>query len=256
MANHRYTVYADAQNHAQPIEIYDILKGNEGKYTAIASETKDQVRNVIDLFKRWVPAAAEVYEISADAKDYIFVPVTIMPSDLPNRNGVGFPYTELSKFNPEAGKMAYRTWKGKPTFSEHNNKNIREAKGVIVDAALRPLTGYEGNIWKAALLNSFDRGKDAILANEILTKNSRGYSMGAYCEDYSCSICDARVSAGGCDHVRMNKPDFSKRYNGHLAYLQALDITGFECSSVQSPAYITGISDSVYDINWDDIASR
>lgn len=251
-SNGSYTAeysYCHINDHSafSPIELYDVLNGNEEaakKVMALAgAEVKDTFRSVLDAHE-WLPFAAEKLKISAKLSDYVVVPTSIMPTELPNRNGVGFPFEELTAFNHEHGKVAYKTWQAKSTFEEHKNNIVEESKGVILDAAMRPMPRFEGNIWQVILLNSFDRNKDADLANRILKKESTGYSMGAWVRDYECSICATSLKATngkGCQHVSKERPEFAV-YNGKLAYYRAIDPIGFECSSVAVPAYVQAVN--------------
>lgn len=192
----------------------------------------------------WLPAASKAYHISPDISDYVLVPCATIPSDLPNRNGIGFPLAELVKFNPEAGRLAYKTFKAKPTFYEHRNGDITAAKGVIVDAFLRPLHGYNnGDLYKLVKLLAFDRSKDEELTNRILSGDINTYSMGAFIGGYLCSICDQEI--GKCHHINpRNTIDFQV-VDGKLAYRKVFDIDGFETSSVESPAWMIATSDKI-----------
>lgn len=222
------------------IELHDILKGNERKALAAtkAAGVTDDLAAVIMDSPSWLPYAAEPYQISAKLTDYVMIPVVIMPSDLPNRNGVGFPFRELTRFNTDAGCLTYRTWKGKPTHIEHQNQVLSAAKGVVFDSAFRRIDRAAGDVWKVVCLCGVDRNKDSFLANQILTKERPSFSMGAYVRDYACTICASLHSKGGCEHVKHGKPEF-KMYNKRLAYLEAIDPLGFEISSVHTPAFVS-----------------
>lgn len=204
-------------------------------------------------FNIWLPFAAKHMNISKDIKDYILVPVIIMPSDLPNRNGVGFPLSELVKFNPEMGMQAYKTWKGKPTYYEHSNKDLLQAKGVIVDTYMRKFQGFGGGvIWKLVALLAFDRSKDPELCRRILLPEGNAerlntYSMGAYVGKYTCSVCGR--DKGKCTHLSTTSKVNFHMVEDMLAYCLAMDIIGFETSAVETPAYTVAISDTVMPIH-------
>jgi intein/homing endonuclease len=66
----------------------------------------------------WLKAAAEVYDVSADPKDYVFVEVPANNADLPNRNMDAFPYDELVKYRPILGRLAYKSYRGKMCIAE------------------------------------------------------------------------------------------------------------------------------------------
>jgi hypothetical protein len=242
MHSKRYTETSDAIGFEQPIELHDIYKKSARGYSATAS---DLIKGTTIDAAKWLPFASEKYNISADIKDYVVVPVTIMPSDLPNRNGVAFPHSELTSFSVDTGMVSYQTWAHKPTFVEHNNQDHTQAKGVIFDVAYRKMPHTSGDLWKVVVLTGWDRTRDCVLANEILTKRRQSYSMGAYVSDYACSICGARQTNGGCDHVTLGSPEFKTfptKDGDKLAYLRTIDVCGFETSSVAVPAYISATS--------------
>ena len=230
-----------------PIDLFDVLSGKEDaakKLMAVAGqEVKDSFKGVLEAHE-WLPFAAEQYFTSAKLSDYVLVPTSIMTTEIPNRNGVAFPFEELTSFNHEHGKIAYKTWQAKTTHIEHQNSDPTKAKGVIFDAAMRRMPRFEGDLWQVVLLNGFDRRKDPELANRILNKEATGYSMGAWVRDYECSICGTslkQTEGKGCRHVTKGKPEMAI-YDGRLAYLRAIDPIGFECSSVGVPAYVQAVN--------------
>lgn len=238
-----HLIYADAVQGENPIEAYDLTKTGNFKFP-IESNIKQQFIDLNLGKNHWLPFAAEVYNISPNIKDYIFVPCTTMLNDLPNRNGVGFPLPELTRFNPEYGTLAYRSWIGKPAHLEHQNKIFHEAKGVIFDTALRSIPKYKGGIFALDFLTGFDRSKDPILANAILKKESTWYSMGAYCRAYSCSYCGSihgSLKEIPCEHVTIGKPQL-QIIEGWLAYLEAVDPIGFEISAVSEGAFPSSLA--------------
>lgn len=243
--NRPYEIYADCPTAYLPVELFDLKKGHEYKYNITSSAIVDTLKETMLDVKSWLPFCAEPYAISSNIEDYVAIPVIIMPSELPNRNGVGFPYDELTRFNTDTGTLAYQTWKGKPTHIEHQNKILDAAKGVIFATAMRPLKGT--NIWRVIVLCGFDRKKDPSLVNDILTGERSSYSMGAFVKDYECSICSARLSNGGCNHVESpgKPPKFNIYEDNKLAYYRAIDPLGFETSSVAVPAY-TSATNSQY----------
>lgn len=181
-------------------------------------------------FASWLPFAAKKYSISPNIADYVLVPVIIMPSDLPNRNGVGFPLNELVKFSTEHGMQHYKTWRGKGTYYEHNNQDPLKANGIIVDTFMRKFRGFGGGyVWKLVALLAFDRTKDIQLIKRVMAGDINSYSMGAYVGKYICSICHREK--GLCSHINGKaKVNFSLDTGGKLAYQLACDIEGFETS--------------------------
>jgi len=221
-----------------PLELYGNVT-NERSYALSSELTGGESGQRLDA-EYWLPAAAECYCLSKSLKDYIMVPVPTIISDIPNTNGVAFPRQELAKFNPMAGQLAGKTFKGKPTFLEHSNQDITKAKGVILDAFMTPLKGWGRGIIKVVELLAFDRSKDADLANAILAGDINSYSMGAYFEGYNCSLCGA--DRGGCRHTGPKDP-LKQHHDGQLIYRNIYNIEGFETSAVANPAFISAISD-------------
>lgn len=199
------------------------------------------IRDLSDWQRFKLPAASEKLGISSNADDYVVVPTVAMPSDLPNRNGMAFPLEQLTGWMPDLGMPMYQSWIGMPTFLEHNNSDYTQAKGIILDCKMTPLRRSGGDIWKVVMLLAFDRSRDPVLANDILTGKRTCYSMGANAADFSCSICSNLMSNGQCEHV--NRPSQPlrafKEFNGVLAFNNVLNPKGFECSSVQVPAYLS-----------------
>jgi len=235
MTNHRYFVTADVINTSE--KIIEVEKVNKAVLAASTSEEDTALYNSILDVKSWLPPASKVYDISANIEDYVVIPVPIFVTDLPNRNGIAFPLSYLVDFNADAGCVAYKTWKGKPVFQEHKNDVLKEAKGVIFDSVLKPAPEFQGDLYKVILLVGVDRTKDAKLYNDIVTKKSTCYSMGAYADDFKCSVCGALTSKGGCNHVSQFNPNFSLVDN-KLTFLNAIGCTGFEISVVATPAFV------------------
>ncbi|QJT71284.1 hypothetical protein GR11A_00247 [Vibrio phage vB_VcorM_GR11A] len=234
-----------------PLDVHRMLKRKElaSPHDMISDRVgipkgMDQTNDHVD-FASWLPFASKIYKTSPRVEDYILVPVIIMPSDLPNRNGVGFPLEELVRFDPEAGCQAYKTWKGKGTYYEHANQILHEAKGIIVDTYMRKFKGFGGgHIWKLVALLAFDRSKDPQLCKRILNGDLNTYSMGAYVTKYKCSVCGR--DKGLCSHLSSTKKvNFDLAAGGKLVYQLACGITGFETSAVEDPAYTTAISDVI-----------
>ena len=244
MLNYKFFVTADV---IEADKVYDLEAFNHTVLASEASEEDKLVKGIQVDVESWLPQASKIYNISKDLNDYVVTVAEIMTSDLPNRNGIAFPLQELTKFNPDTGQLGYQSWKGKPTFFEHKNDILADAKGVIFDSALLPAPEFAGDIYKLLVLLGFDKKKDPALANDILSKRRNCYSMGAYANDYTCSICGAKVSKGGCSHVNVNYPQF-KIIDGNLAFLNVQDIIGFETSSVATPAFPRCIAEKSVDL--------
>jgi len=223
---------------------------------AVEAYKNPENRHFLDV-QKWLGLASEKYEISASIRDYVIAPVIILPTDIPNRNSVAFPYEELMKFNVSQGRPNFKTWTGKPTFMEHANSDYSKAKGIVFDTYMRPLEHAEGNIYKLIALCGFDRTKDTELASQILRGKRKSYSMGAFISQYECSICGDRSRPGKmnteCGHVIRGKPEiFTISPSGAKvpSYLIARqEITGFEVSSVGVPAWSSATNSNIFDMS-------
>jgi hypothetical protein len=239
MVERNFEIHADAIG-ATVIEMYSLEAQRNRLVISNTLDLKEELKTVLSDIGNWLPVAAEALNISPKIKDYILSPVISMPSDLPNRNQQGFPFTELTRWTVDAGTIMYRTWNGKPVHLEHNNKDPSIAKGVILSTLMRPIVNSAGNIWKLIKLAAVDRNRDSVLANKILTGELNSWSMGAIARDYTCTICGQLLTKTlkqlGCEHVKHGKPDFQV-YAGKLAYYNVVDPIGFELSIVSSPAF-------------------
>ena len=229
-----------------PVEAFKLEKSDN--CTLLSKEQAGGVARNLDV-DIWLPRAAEHYHISGDIRDYVIVPVPSIITSIPNTNGDSASLAELTRFHPEFGQMAYKTWQGKPTFVEHANKDITKAAGVILDTYLRPLPGHT-KYAKLVKLLAFDRTKDSFLANQILTGKVSTYSMGMWYSSYTCPICGLRVGKGHskpCSHTRPGRPTYQLP-DGRLGYRICENLQGFECSAVLDPAYVSAQSDIVWDL--------
>ena len=237
----QHVVYADALGFTKPIDVHKeklTVTANNMSLKTVASSPFSS----IDF--SWLPYAAKEYHISPNADDYVLVPVIVMPSELPNRNGVGFPLKSLLEWSVDHGAQAYKTFNGKPVHVEHDNLDPTKAIGVIVDSSLKLLSGFgQGKVYKLVLLLAIDRTKDPARAQQILIGKHNAYSMGAYVGSYSCSYCGS--PAGQCAHINLSRPLDFYVLDGKLVYRRVHNIVGFECSSVETPAYLSAISDTL-----------
>ena len=245
MKNYRYIVKCGAGKAEKPVEY------SKFKKTVLSSnmnEVEKAIQGIPLDIEDWLPQAAKEYNISKNLEDYVIVPVIAFFSDLPNRNCVAFPLEELIKFNTEAGCMTYKTWKGKPTFMEHKNDVLKDAKGVIFDSVIRNVDEYQGDLVKVILLAGYDKTKDPELCRQILNRERDSYSMGAYADTFTCSICGKDLSKGGCSHIDLANPDMSI-IDGKLAYMNGRGLMGFELSSVLNPAFVTATNPSYVEVS-------
>lgn len=233
----RELIIADCSYSAKPVELYSIEK--EKHKLVLANESiVDDAKLAFEQSTSFLPFFAELYNVSAKLEDYVLVPTVIMPSDLANRNAQAFPLSELLRADVETGQIGYETWARKPTFQDHVNKDHTKAKGIIFSSTLKPIRGAKGSLQKVVALMGYDRTRDPILVNSILTGERPSYSMGAYARFFTCSICGSKHTSQhrGCEHISLQMPRMQK-FGEKLSYLQARQINGFEVSSVEKPAF-------------------
>jgi len=204
----------------------------------------DAIRGAVMDVNDWLPFAAEAYNTSPKLDDYVVVPVTIFMTDLPNTNACGFPFEEMSRWNARAGRISYKTWRGKPTHVEHANKRPDQAYGVIFDSVMRPVETVVGNLHRVVLLSGWDRTRDPKRAEQLMS-TAAAFSMGAWVEEYECSACGAHLRRGGCRHMHP-KHGLLKQFDGdRLVYRVARGVTGFELSHVGVPAWRGAVATSI-----------
>jgi hypothetical protein len=141
--------------------------------------------------------------------------------------------------------MVYETFKRKCCFSNHNNTDPTQAKGVHVDASMQYLPKYD--IWKIMVLTMWDRTKDEQLVKDILSKKRTGYSMGATVNNFICSVCGKidNLDAHSCEHMR--PPGGIWGDEKRLAMQLCTGVCYFETSSLDNePADPTAFSDDIF----------
>lgn len=203
------------------------------------SETKSpNFVNKVDV--SWLPAASKTYKISNDISDYILtdIPaVTVAMSGMPNKNFQAFTNEEVLHYDPMLGMQVFKTFIGKGTHLEHDNKDPEKAKGVIFGSLLIPIVGYNQPMFKISILAGWDRTKDPDLVRAIMNRERTGYSMGSIVKAFVCAITGNVVT-----------PDTGRYRRGEIVRIQGEDklcyhlCTGsyfFEMSSVETPADVT-----------------
>lgn len=191
-------------------------------------------------FEVWLPFASKQLNISSNPLDYALYITPVMPSDLPNRNGVGFPLRELVKWNRNRGCLAYQTMARMPMHIEHESDDMRQAGGVVVDTAMTKLKGFgSNNIWKMMAVVAIDLTKHDI-AKKFDAGTMNTYSMGSMVDSYYCSYCGSDL--GDCSHIHADKMDFYE-LDGKLVYKMVKGVEFFEFSMVADPAYAFAQSD-------------
>jgi hypothetical protein len=187
----------------------------------------------------WLKGAAETYKLSDKIEDFCITEVPIVTIGIPNRNLHCFPFDEISYFDPRFGNFVYKTFVGKPTYADHNNKNPAEAKGVHFDSSIRKVPGW--NIWKIYVLLGYDRTKDAGLVKAIERGQRRSYSMGAWVSYFINSVTGQISNASQA--VKYPKGTV---HQGVLSYDICSGCEYFETSSVEGPADVSAESHQLW----------
>ncbi len=222
-------------SHATVVTAADVMKPEP------IIKPEDNVAAMREIgFERILHAAAEFYDLSRSIQDYYLKPVPIIWSDLPNRNGVGFPLEELTAWNKKKGCMAYKGWTGQAVRVEHDWDG--PAIGLIPDVSMRKLNGFAGsNLYKITTLLAIDRTKDPVIAGKVETGKTNSFSMGCLVGNFSCSVCGSTEKS--CAHL----PEGSNfaMYQGQIAYRLAHGIDAEEVYVVDDPAYGVAVSDYI-----------
>ena len=223
----------------------------ENQFVLASGEGGTQTFLEIDY--SWLPLCSETYKISPNVEDYIFAQVPIITSEIPNRNLQSFPFLEISSWDVNQGTPIYKTFVGKPTYTNHKNNTIPHlAKGVHFDSTLELVPKY--NIYKINVLLGFDKTKDPGLCEAILkNKEVNGYSMGAMVSTFLDTVSGKFIG--------LNDPEYKKhrgeidKVTGRLRYLCCIGSTFFETSCLgnfgrgdpgEPPADHSATSDTVW----------
>jgi hypothetical protein len=232
-----------------------IIVASEQSTQVMRPETPEAEHALQQLdFATWLPYAAKLYNINPDIRAYVLATIPICPSDIPNRNGIGFPLQELLKFQePPIARQSYKAWSGCPLHYEHRNEIHEDAYGIILDTAMRPIKGYgKGKLWKVMGLIGVDRTKHPEMARRVMEGDINTYSMGALVDSFSCSYCGSPVTKkSSCGHVNLNRDiDWNEVRSWdnkrHIAFRNAHGIQPIETSLVESPAWTTALSDVIH----------
>lgn len=205
----------------------------------VASENFLNKTNTLDV--SWLPMAAEQYQISPNIKDYVINEIPIVTVGVPNRNLDEFPFEEVTSFSPDYGRLVYQSFIGKPTHINHQNRDIKQAKGVMLDASLRKLDNGQ---YKIVVLAGWDRTKDREVAEGILNRTRNAFSMGALVGYTQCSYpgCEATSPNGkiACRHQEYGRGK-GRVMDGQIIYERCYRVAYIETSAVDDGADHTAI---------------
>jgi hypothetical protein len=209
---------------------------------------------IAKLDTSWLPFAAKTYKISPNLSDYVIVNMPMMPTDMPNRNGISFPLEELIAYQPPPmNRQVYKAWTGCPVHLEHDNEDHTKAFGVVFDTSLRQIKNYGGGKhWMVYGLIGVDKIKNPEIAEKVSKGILNTSSMGCMADSFSCAVCGAEAHenpALNCPHITSTKDVnwrlVSYENKTHIAHLRAHGLSPFEHSIVESPAWAPALSDVV-----------
>lgn len=220
---------------------------NADKYTANTLDIKASVYDLSLRNKELLKEYSKIYNISDNINDYVFLPVPIFITNIPNKNGVAFTENEVTNFYKDIGQYMYQTWIGKPCFVEHDDSDEKASRGMIFDACLRPLSGYSIPLKQCWVLWGLDRTKDPELTKKVLTSKHNYFSMGARSEGFRCSICGKEFrNRPACQCLRQYP--YMSDIEGKIACANAIDVVGTEVSYVANPAWISAEANKILEV--------
>jgi len=177
-------------------------------------------------------AVSEIYNISNDPKDYLFVVVRAVTADTPNSNGDMFSEPELRRFDASRNCQVYQTFQNVPFHVNHQAADRTQARGFIPDCHFNRESAQEKFI---EALVAIDRAKDTRLAQDYETGRRDSCSMGCLAAKVQCSICQKYASTEDdlCFHLRSQK---MQHVAGKLCYENCFGVSFTELSDVPDPA--------------------
>lgn len=132
-------------------------------------------------------------------------------------------------FSEEELKNSYKSFIGKSVFVDHQNENVENARGIIVDAIWNDRGKF------VELLKAVDKKAYPELARGIELGYITDTSMGCRCGKSICSICgnEAVVEDDFCEHVLYYK---GSTFNGLPVFEDNREVEFFEDSFVTQGA--------------------
>lgn len=188
---------------------------------------------------------SDAYKISANPRDYMYIPVRANSVGVPNENGDAFSRDETLRFDHKLGRRVYQTYLLKPHHVNHRADNPRMARGVIIDVHyndLNPMPDewrlrYEAAIGEKIAKDEFveallavDTKKDPFFANGMKAGAIDSFSMGCECAQTRCSVCNkiATTRLEFCPHIR-----YGNKMKWHIRPSDKRKVQAFEwCEGV------------------------
>jgi len=161
-----------------------------------------------------------------------------------NDNGDAFMHEHLTndktceaatgkKLNYEQLNGPFETLRGKSIFVDHNNENVEDARGIILDVVYNP------DKYLVEILFAIDKVAFPELAKALRTQMITDVSMGCTVEKSICSICgnECTTEENMCEHIR-NYKGMTMSFNGEMLPVMEYNINPefFETSIVTTGA--------------------
>lgn len=252
MSSFKLSIVSPKSTYKSEAQDVDSAAGREYLHEMVATTTHRE--ETLD-YHQWLPAAARKYNISSRIEDYVIVNTPMIPSDIPNRNGVAFPLYELVQFQPPpVNRLVYKSWVGCPCHEEHQADDYTKALGIILDTSMVQIKNFgNGRHYMVMALLAFDKNKYPERVQKIQQGKVNTYSMGATCEYFTCGMSGVRLDQPKYSH-RMQKPlEFDVvpdplTYKDTLIFRNAHQLVAGECSTVDDPAWAPALSDIIYEL--------
>ena len=189
------------------------------KYIAVAPKSEDflYIRN------RAISAGNTIDHNDGSAEE---IPMTIFYQQFPRFNAICRGANDNGDFfSTDELKKSYKTFVGKAVFVDHNNDDVSQARGIILDA----IYNEKGKF--VELLKAVDKKAYPELARGIEAGYITSTSMGTRCAYSLCSICfnEAHTEDEFCDHIKYYK---GSTFNGLKVWEDNRDVEFFEDSFV------------------------
>ena len=201
---------------------------------------------------------ADIYKISRNPEDYLFIPTRANSANRPNENLDGWQHQELLRFDEHVGRRVYQTYIMKPHFVNHNASSPALSRGVIIDSHFNDINAANDDVKRVVYastgeerqqdefvetLIAVDTTKDPALTEAYKNGSVYRFSMGCDVEATKCSIIDcgniATAKSQFCDHIRMKharKPVRCSDGQDRIAFEWCVGTIFTEESAVDDPA--------------------
>lgn len=185
-----------------------------------------------------IPKTAKISDFDFTPQPGMLYVTTRAISSRVNSNWDGWPPDELRK--------AYKSFIGRPVYVDHNNWDLRRARGVVLDAKLHEnkLASGHDDVW-IELLIEVDAKAFPKLAQAILNGDIDAVSMGCDVGYTICNVCGNKAHdvLQYCEHIPHQKGKLVPVRDAKtgsvikkLCYEICYDVSFFEISFVFNPA--------------------